>query len=78
MGIEGMDGIALSTGARGTPGLEGYPGVVLLQVQHCSVSPRVVLTDLLEQHSGTERFPAEHCSDFARVHPGIGQHRSHP
>ena len=37
MGIEGIDGIALSTGARGTPGLEGYPGVVLHKVNNVPV-----------------------------------------
>jgi hypothetical protein len=32
MGIEGIEGINPLTDCRGTPGLEGYPGVVLQRV----------------------------------------------
>lgn len=51
IGIEGMDGIDTLAGCRGTPGLEGYPGVVLKNfVQHTyGYTSDVVLTDLPEQ-----------------------------
>jgi hypothetical protein len=51
IGIEGMDGIDMLAGCLGTPGLEGYPGVVLKNfVQHASgYRSDVILTDLLEQ-----------------------------
>ena len=61
--MEGMDGMDTLAGCRGTPGLEGYPGVVLKTLDYFDPghTREVILTDLPEQYSKTACYPVERC-----------------
>jgi hypothetical protein len=73
IGIEGIKGIAPSTGWRGTPGLEGYPGVVLKVVSECKNEEDDRLTDLREQSSRTVCCHAGHWMGVVRDQKGKPQ-----
>src|SRR6478609_1890400 len=68
--MEGIEGVASSTGARGTPGLEGYPGVDLEGQFSLFISGLWEHTDHQGECSETLRFHAEQHWGYVQVLQG--------